>query len=144
MNPDKEKRLESLTRYNPFWVCFLVFLLLAGDYGFRLVNLLNQREQLNQTLLMQSQNLGVLAQARQLEARLEGFSLELIQVSKTNAAAKQIVQEFNIQWTPSATPPSGAMAPGAAPAGATPPLPTAPAPTPAAPMPVKTPAGTNK
>jgi hypothetical protein len=142
MNPDKEKRLEGLTRHNPFWVCFIVFLLLAGDYGFRLVNLLAQREQLNQALLMQSQNLGVLAQARQLEARLEGFSLDLIQLSKTNAVARQIVQEFNIQWTPSATAPSGTMASGAAPAVATQPLPAAPVP--AGPMPVRTPVGTNK
>jgi hypothetical protein len=43
---------------------------------------------------------GTLAQARQLEARLESLSLELLQVARTNAAAKQIVQDFNIQWTP--------------------------------------------
>jgi hypothetical protein len=49
---------------------------------------------------MQAQNAGALAQARQLEARLESLSLELLQVAKTNAAAKQIVQDFNIQWNP--------------------------------------------
>ena len=111
MNPDKEKRLAELSRRNPFWVCFTVFLLLAGDYGFRLMNLLAQREQLNQTLLMQAQNLGALAQARQLEARLEGLSLELLQVARTNATAKQIVQEFNIQWTPTPAAPVAAPAP---------------------------------
>jgi hypothetical protein len=52
-------------------------------------------------VLMQAQNVGSLAQARQLEARLEAFSLDLLQVAKTNAAAKQIVQDFNIQWNPS-------------------------------------------
>jgi hypothetical protein len=77
-----------------------VFVLLGCDYGFRLVNLWDQREQLSQAVLMQAQNAGALAQARQLEARLEALSLELLQVAKTNAAAKQIVQDFNIQWTP--------------------------------------------
>jgi hypothetical protein len=41
-----------------------------------------------------------LKQAQQLEARLEAFSLDLLQVAKTNTAAKQIVQDFNIQWNP--------------------------------------------
>jgi hypothetical protein len=77
-----------------------VFLLLACDYGFRLANLLDQRKQLNQVLLVQAQNMGVLAQARQVESRLEALSLDLLQVAKTNATAKQIVQDFNIQWNP--------------------------------------------
>ena len=111
MNPDKERTLLELSGRNPFWVCFILFLLLAGDYGFRLVNLLNQREQLHQTMLLQAQNLGSLAQARQLEGRLEALSLELLQVARTNAAAKQIVQEFNIQWTPGPAAPLPAPAP---------------------------------
>lgn len=131
MNPDKEKRLEELTLRNPFWICFLVFLLLAGDYGIRAWNLWKQKIQLDQALLMQSQNLGALAQARQLEARLEGFSVDLLQIAQTNAAAKQIVQDFNIQWNPG-------------PAASRPTLPPPSAPIPAAPGPVKTPSGTNK
>jgi len=110
MNADKEKALAQLSRRNPFWVCLVVFLLLACDYGFRLANLWDQHEQLGQAALMQAQNMGALAQARQLETRLEALSLELLQVAKTNAAAKQIVQDFNIQWTPGAA--------GAAPAPA--------------------------
>ena len=100
MNADKQQSILESSRRNPFWVCLLVFTLLACDYGFRLVNLLDQREQLNQAMIMQAQNVGALAQAKQLEARLESFSLDLLQVAKTNAAAKQIVQDFNIQWTP--------------------------------------------
>jgi hypothetical protein len=100
MNADKQKTLAESSRRNPFWVCFLVFLLLACDYGYRLMNLLDQREQLNQAVLMQAQNVGALKQAQQLEARLESLSLELLQIAKTNPAAKQIVQDFNIQWTP--------------------------------------------
>jgi len=78
-----------------------VFLLLACDYGFRLPSLLAQREELNQVLLMQAENMGALAQGRQVERRLEALSLDLLLVAKTNATAKQIVQEFNIQWNPS-------------------------------------------
>jgi hypothetical protein len=100
MNPDKQKTLTELSRRNPFWACLMVFLLLACDYSLRLVNLLDQREQLNQAVLMQAQNVGALVQAQQLERRLEALSLELLQVAKTNATAKQIVQDFNIQWTP--------------------------------------------
>ena len=100
MNTDNQKALTALSQRNPFWVCLLVFLLLGCDYGFRLASLLDQREQLNQTLILQAQNVGVLAQSRQLEGRLEALSLELLQVAKTNATAKQIVQDFNIQWNP--------------------------------------------
>lgn len=100
MNADQLKALTESSRRSPFWICLVVFLLLACDYGFRLVNLFDQREQLNQAVLMQAQNVGALAQGRQLEARLESLSLELLQVAKTNATAKQIVQDFNIQWTP--------------------------------------------
>jgi hypothetical protein len=100
MNADKQKTLAELSRRNPFWVCFVMFALLACDYGYRLVNLLNQREQLNQTALQQAQYAGTLAEARKLETQLEAFSLELLQVAKTNAIAKEIVQDFNIQWNP--------------------------------------------
>ena len=67
---------------------------------------------------MQAQNAGALAQVRQLEGRLESLSLDLLQISKTNATAKQIVQEFNIQWTPgpaAATPVPAASVPLPAP-----------------------------
>ena len=120
MNLEKEKAFKELAQRNPFWVCFVVFLLLAGDYGFRLANLLAQRTQLDQARLMQAQNAGALAQARQLEARLEALSLDLLQAAKTNAAAKQIVQDFNIQWTPSPTAPSPVVS---SPAPALPPVP---------------------
>lgn len=100
MTPDKERKLAELSRRNPFAICFIVFLLLAGDYAFRLANLLDQRDQLKRASMLQAKNAGALAQGRQLEARLEAFSLELIQIAKTNAAAKSIVQEFNIQWNP--------------------------------------------
>ena len=100
MNPDKQKMLAELTRRGPFWVCFLVFLLLACDYGYRFANLLDQRGQLNEAMLNQARNAGALTQARELEQRLAGLSLELLQVAKTNANARQIVHDFNIQWTP--------------------------------------------
>lgn len=110
MNADLQKLLTESSRRNPFWVCFVVFSLLAVEYGYRLANSLDVREQLNQAVLMQAQNAGTLAQARQLESRLESFSLDLLQAAKTNAAARQIVQDFNIQWTPRPTAPAPAPA----------------------------------
>jgi hypothetical protein len=110
MNLDKERLLLESAHRNPFWVCIIVFLLLAGDYGWRFMNLLDQREQLSQAQFAQVQNLGALAQARQLEARLEALSLELLQVAKTNPAARQIVQEFNIQWNPAPAAPAAPLA----------------------------------
>jgi hypothetical protein len=110
MNPDKQKALIDVSRWSPFWVVFTVFLLLAGDYGLRLANLVSQRQQLNEAWFKQVQNTGVLTQAQQLERRLESLSLDLLQLAKTNTTAKQIVQDFNIQWTPSSTAPAPAAA----------------------------------
>jgi hypothetical protein len=120
MKPEKDTALKELAQRNPFWVCFLVFLLLACDYGYRLANLLQQRNQLDQARLMQAQNVGVLNQARQIEARLEALSLDLLQVAKTNTTAKQIVQDFNIQWSPgpAAATPAATNPPPAAPPAA--------------------------
>ena len=112
MNPDKQKTLAELSRRSPFGICFVVFLLLACDYGFRLAGLLNQRDQLNQALLTQARNTGALSEAQQIERRLESLSLELLQIATTNAAAKQIVREFNIQWTPSPAAPASPAAAG--------------------------------
>jgi len=100
MNAEREKSLLEFARRSPFGVCLAVFLLLACDYGFRLFNLIEQRQQLDQAQLAQAQNLGALAQAQQLSARLESLSLDLLQLAKTNAVARQIVQDFNIQWNP--------------------------------------------
>ena len=113
MKNDKDSALRAPAHRSPFWICLIVFLLLAVDYGFRMSNLLGQRSQLNQARLMQEQNAGALAQARQLEARLEALSLDLLQVAQTNASAKRVVQDFNIRWTPGTAAP--APVPGSAP-----------------------------
>jgi hypothetical protein len=109
MNAEKERALADLARRNPFWVCFSVFLLLAVNNAFSLVNLVEQRQQLDKAQVMQTQNRNALTQAQELELRLQALSLDLIQVAATNPAAKQIVQEFNIQWHPG---PSGPSASG--------------------------------
>jgi len=104
VNQDRERALLELTRRNPFWVCLLVFTLLAADYGFRFANSVQVRNQLDDAQTMQAQNIGrlssALAQLPQIEARLQALSLDLLQVATTNAAAAQIVREFNIQWNP--------------------------------------------
>ena len=114
MNQDRDRALLELTQRSPFWVCLLVFALLAADTGFRLANSVAQRKQLDEAQLMQAQNVGrmstTLAQLPQVEAKLQALSLDLFQAAKTNATAAQIVREFNIQWTPPAesflTPPA--------------------------------------
>lgn len=104
MNQDRDHALLELTRRNPFWVCLLVFTLLAADNGFRLANSVQQRQQLDQAQLVQAQNVGrmssTLSQLPQIEANLQALSVDLFQVAKTNAMAAQIVREFNIQWNP--------------------------------------------
>ena len=104
MNAENERELTQLVRRNPFWICLAIFAVLSCDYGFRLGNLFQQRQQLSETQLVQAQNMGALAQAQQLERRLEGLSLELLQVARTNATANQIVRDFNIQWNPGPAP----------------------------------------
>jgi hypothetical protein len=111
MNAEKEKALFELAARNPFWICCIVFLALATDQVFRLLTNMDQRDQLNQAQMMQVQNLGALNEAQQLEARLQALSLDLLQVAKTNNVAKQIVQDFNIQWNPAPVAPAGPAAP---------------------------------
>jgi hypothetical protein len=109
-----------LAQRNPYWVCVIVFLALAADQGFRLATQIDQRKQLTQAQQMQVQNMGMLYDAQQLEVRLQNLSLDLLQLANTNAHAKQIVQDFNIQWNPgtAVAPPAGPVQP--APASAAP------------------------
>jgi len=104
VNPDRERALMEVTRRSPFWVCLLVFGLLAADNAFRLADFVRVRGQLNEAERVQKQNIGrlreVLTQAPQVEAKLQALSLGLIELAKTNAKAAQIVRDFNIQWNP--------------------------------------------
>jgi hypothetical protein len=103
MNAHKEIPPAGPSR-NPFWACAAVFLVLAVDAGLRFYSLLQGHAQLRAAARTQEQNRPhvslALAQAAQIEARLRPFTLELLELAKTNAAARQIVQEFKIQWTP--------------------------------------------
>jgi len=107
MNQEPEQNHTAFVRRNPFWVCLLVFLVLGVDNGFRLVRVVEQRQQLDMLQHKQAQIVAqietALSQQPQLEARLQALSLDLLQLGKTNAAAQQIVQEFKIQWTPGST-----------------------------------------
>ena len=144
MNPDRERALIELTRRTPFWVCLLVFGVLAADAGFRLADSIRLRKQLDEAQQAQTQNIGrlreVLSQAPQIEAKLQALSFDVIEIAKTNANAAQIVRDFKIQWTPGPetflTPPT---LPPSISAPATP-LPTSPAATaPATPAPATSP-----
>jgi hypothetical protein len=106
VNQDDERTSLAASRRNPFWVCLVVFLALAVDGGFRLTRVLEQRRQLDQLKLNQAANIGrlspVLAQAQQIETKLQAISVDLIRVARTNGLAAQLVREFNIQYTPGA------------------------------------------
>jgi TolA-binding protein len=106
MNTHPLRPPESAARYSPFWACLLVFALLAADTAFRLVGSARQRKQLDALMLQQQQEIGrlrpLLQQLGEVEGRLQGLSLELLQMAQTNATASQIVREFGIQWTPAA------------------------------------------
>jgi hypothetical protein len=98
-------------RYSPFWVCLFVFLAIGVQSGISLNTLVDFRKQLNDqeafneknaTALAQTfaQGQQTLAQGQELKVRLDAFALDLINMASTNAAARQIVQEFQIQWNP--------------------------------------------
>jgi len=67
-----------------------------------LMRMLDVHKQLEQTTLLQAQNQGAIYQTKQIESRLEGLSVELIHMGYTNATVQKIVEDFHIQWTPSA------------------------------------------
>lgn len=94
-----------------FWALCFVIVALAIDYGTRVVALWQQRQELIQIEKNQAKNIAQLAQAPELEAKLRNLSIELVQLAATNATAKQIVKDFNIQWNP--------VAPSSATAGST-------------------------
>lgn len=102
-----QKNVIEPRRFSPFWVCLLVFLALGVESGIRFAGLVSQRQQLRDAQFAQPQNISKLAQLsqerEQQEAVLQSLSLDLLQVAQTNTIARQIVQEFNIQWTPPAT-----------------------------------------
>ena len=100
MNQESEQTPVASPGRNPFWVCLAVFLVLALDNGIRLGKLMDQRRQFNAVAQNQAQNAAQLAQQQQFEVKLQAFSLDLLQLAATNATAKQIVQEFKIQWNP--------------------------------------------
>ena len=100
MSVEARKTVSEPSRFNAFWPCLGVFLLLGCEHGMGLKNLLAQHEQLRQTRTLQDQNLETLYRARELEAKVQDLSLDLLAVANTNAAAKQIVQDFGIKWNP--------------------------------------------
>jgi len=111
MSAEVKRALVESNRRNAFWPCLGVFLLLACEHGIGLKNLWAQHQQLQQTRALQDQNLQTLYQARELSAKVQDLSLDLLAVANTNAAARQIVQDFGIKWNP-----GPAAAPAAAPA----------------------------
>jgi hypothetical protein len=106
MNTPKEKALLARQHHNPFWVCLAVFLALGADTGFRLDEQLKARREMRQMQSGLAENAARLPEARRIEATLQLLSVDLVQLARTNAAAADIVREFNIQWSPGPAAPS--------------------------------------
>jgi hypothetical protein len=94
---------EAGPRYSPFWACIAVFsaLLLANIY--QSVSIFQTRGQIKQALKRAEE---VLPEARlvqkQLGPPLQDLATELLQLSSTNAAARQMVEQFKITFNPAA------------------------------------------
>lgn len=105
MNPELSNAAEARV-YSPFWICLLVFLVLAADAGFRVARILEQRDQLTQAQSNQTATLkrlsSALAQLPEFERKLQAISVDLIQLGRTNPVAAQLIREFNINWNPGA------------------------------------------
>ncbi len=89
--------------HNLFWVLLVLILALCVDYGIRLNFVWQQHGQLSRASANQTQSIANLGQVPEFESKIRTLSFNLVQSAKTNSAAKQIVQEFGIQWTPPAT-----------------------------------------
>lgn len=94
---------QSGPRYSPFWACIAVFsaLLLANIY--QSVSIFQTRSQIKQALKRAEE---VLPEARlvqkQLGPPLQDLATELLQLSSTNVAARQMVEQFKITFNPAA------------------------------------------
>ncbi|PWU10560.1 MAG: hypothetical protein C5B50_25155 [Verrucomicrobia bacterium] len=99
MNSDEKRTLSEALRRNPFWICLIVFSLLAVERGVTLMRMLDVRQQLEQATLAQARKQGAVYQTQQLDSRVNAFGFELIQMGRTNATAQKIVQDLGIQWS---------------------------------------------
>lgn len=111
MSTEKEKALQARLHRSPFWVCLAVFLALTVDAGLRISEQWEARRQIRVMHHGQEGSSARLAESRRIEAALQRLSVDLVQIGRTNAAAADIVSEFNIQWSgapasPTATPPA--------------------------------------
>lgn len=96
---------------NPFWVLLAILALIGVDHTLRLGIMLKRRGQLNQAQAIQVENSSRVVLAQQFTERFQPLMLELIQIAATNASAKAIVDEFQIQYfppSPATNPPSPA------------------------------------
>lgn len=100
--PDPGSR-DTEPRRSPFWACMVVFsaLLLANFY--QSLSIFQTRTQIKQA---QKRAEEVLPEARlvqkQIGPPLQELASELLQLSSTNVAARQLVEQFKIAFNPAA------------------------------------------
>ena len=90
------------TSYSPFWSCSIVFVAVLAANLLQFLALNEEKTNLkNARTNIESASQRV----RLAEAQLENLARDLIDLSKNNATAREIVKEFNIQVNQSATQP---------------------------------------
>ena len=90
------------TSHSPFWSCAIVFVAILAANLLQFLALNEEKTNLkNARTNIESASQRV----RLAEAQLENLARDLIDLSKNNATAREIVKEFNIQVNQSATQP---------------------------------------
>ena len=82
------------SEYSPFWAVAIVFLVLMIGYTVQMQSQWNQRRQARNTEVALAE---LMPRVNAIDTKLENVSQELIRMSATSAAARQIVEEFNIR-----------------------------------------------
>jgi septal ring factor EnvC (AmiA/AmiB activator) len=82
------------TTYSPFWSCAIVFVAILAANLLQFFALNEEKANLKNART----NIETASQrVRLAEAQLESLARDLIDLSKNNATAREIVKEFNIQ-----------------------------------------------
>jgi hypothetical protein len=108
--PVRRRDDSPVAAQNLFWVLLILFLALASDYATRLVGIKQQHDTLVRVRTEQAQNINRIGAIQNEEAKVQALAVELVQMARTNAEAKRIVEQFNIQWTPDTNAPAAASA----------------------------------
>jgi hypothetical protein len=93
---------ENAVRFSPFWPLCIMAASVAIFLGWQVVA---AGQQYIALVRLGDQQTALSGQATQAEGKLQAMVMDLLGLSKTNAAALAIVNKHGIKFTPPATPP---------------------------------------